>query len=78
MSEQVEQRVRSVIADALNLDFAPSRDTRFNEDLEADSMDVVSIIIATEEEFGIEFHEDDVDRLRTVGDMIDYIETRVA
>jgi acyl carrier protein len=48
------------------------------DDLGADSLDTVELVIAFETEFGVEIPQVDVDRIRTVQDAIDYIETRVA
>ncbi len=56
---------------------APDRltpDTRFNEDLHADSMDVVELILEIEEEFGVVIPDEEVPNLKTVGDTIRFIE----
>lgn len=48
-------------------------DSRFAEDLNADSLDIVELTMELEENFGIEIPDEDVDRLKTVNDVIDYI-----
>ncbi len=50
----------------------------FTEDLGADSLDVVELVMAFEEEFGIEIPDDDVTNLKTVGDAVTYISGRTA
>ena len=49
-------------------------DTNFTEDLQADSLDLVDLVMELEDEFEIEFPEDKIDDFKTVGDVINYIE----
>lgn len=51
-------------------------DARFREDLEADSLDLVELVMAFEEEFGGEISDDDVQKITTVGEVVAYIEER--
>lgn len=51
-----------------------SADTRLKEDLQADSLDTVELVMAAEEKFGVEIEEDAVLGMVTVGDVVDYIE----
>ena len=51
-----------------------SKDARFVEDLNIDSLDLVDLIIMLEEEYDIEFDEDSADKIKTVADVIDFIE----
>lgn len=50
-----------------------TEDTDILEDLNADSVDIVSLIMALEDEFDMEFDDDDINEIRTVGDIIRYI-----
>ncbi|MFN3976595.1 MAG: acyl carrier protein [Aquificaceae bacterium] len=74
----LEQRIKEIIADQLGVEvdkLNPS--AKFVEDLGADSLDVVELIMAFEEEFGIEIPDEDAEKIRTVGDVIDYLKEKV-
>ena len=74
----IEQRVKEIIADQLGEDIeniTPEKD--FVQDLGADSLDVVELVMALEEEFGIEIPEDDAEKIKTVGDAIEYIKQKL-
>jgi len=69
-----EARVRSIIADQLGLaeeDIKP--ESKFIEDLSADSLDIVELIMAMEEEFQVEIPDEEAEKIRTVGDAIEYV-----
>ena len=51
-------------------------ETSFTDDLEADSLDIVELIMAVEEEFGISIDDKDVDGIKTIGDVVNYIAER--
>ena len=53
-------------------------DAQFSQDLGADSLDQVELVMSLEEEFGAEIRDEDADSLNTVGDAINYIEKRIA
>ena len=53
-------------------------DAQFSQDLGADSLDQVELVMSLEEEFGAEIRDEDADKLNTVGDAIAYIESRLA
>jgi acyl carrier protein len=53
-------------------------EARFREDLEADSLDLVELIMAFEEEFGGEISDDDAQTITTVGEAVNYVEQRMA
>lgn len=70
-------RVVEIICDQLTLD--PSQvtpDSSFLEDLGADSLDIVQLIMALEEEYGVEISDDDAEKIRTVQDVVDFIDNR--
>ncbi len=70
----IETRVRSIIADQLGLsedDIKP--ESKFIEDLGADSLDIVELIMAMEEEFQTEIPDEEAEKIRTVGDAIEYV-----
>jgi len=74
----IEQRIKEIIADQLGEtveNITPEKD--FVKDLGADSLDVVELIMALEEEFGIEIPEEDAEKIKTVGDVIEYIKGKV-
>jgi acyl carrier protein len=71
----VEQRVREIICE--QMDVKPEQvtlDAKFIEDLGADSLDVVELVMALEEEFGQEIPDEEAEKLLSVGDVIKYIE----
>ncbi len=75
MAESIEVRVRKIIAE--QLDVKPEQITpeaKFIEDLGADSLDTVELVMALEEEFGQQIPDTDAEQLQTVGDVVKYIE----
>lgn len=74
MSDKLFLRVRKLIADHLRVDEEPiTMDTAFKEDLHADSLDLVELIMALEETFDLEIEEAAAERIKTVGDAVEYI-----
>ncbi|MBN1429969.1 MAG: acyl carrier protein [Anaerolineae bacterium] len=72
-----EERVREIIVDLLGVDEAKvTRDARFRDDLEADSLDLVELIMEFEQKFGSDISDEDAQKLETVGQVIDYIDSR--
>jgi len=72
------EKVKQIVVKELQV--AESKVTEsasFEGDLNADSLDVVEIQMALEEEFGVEIPEDDFDKIQTVGDVVRYIEEKV-
>ncbi len=71
-------RVKAIVVDLLGVDEARVTDeARFREDLEADSLDLVELIMAFEEEFGGEITDEDAQKITTVGQAVEYIDTRM-
>jgi len=73
----LESRVRSIVAEQLGVAEDEVRvDSRFVEDLGADSLDLVELIMAMEEEFEAEIPDEEAEKIQTVGDAINYIQRR--
>ena len=73
----VEERVKSIIVEQLGVDADEvTPEASFVEDLGADSLDTVELIMAFEEEFGVEISDDEAEKIRKVKDAVDYIEKR--
>jgi acyl carrier protein len=74
MSDLLE-KVKSIIAEQLNVDESEvTPEAHFIDDLGADSLDTVELVMALEEEFGVEISDEDAEKIQTVGDVIKYIE----
>ena len=75
--ENVEQRVKKIVAEQLGANEAEIKnESSFVEDLGADSLDTVELVMAFEEEFGAEIPDEDAEKLQTVGDVVKYIEDK--
>lgn len=71
----VFDRVQGIIVEQLDVDpDEVTMDARFREDLEADSLDLVELIMAFEEEFGGEISDEEAQEIQTVGDAVNYLE----
>jgi acyl carrier protein len=74
----IEGKVKSIIAQHFQEDVAKiSREQKFIEDLGADSLQVVELVLSFEENFEIDIPDEDTEKIRTVGDAIDYISAHV-
>lgn len=72
--DDIEQKVRDIIINELGVEAEKvTPEASFVEDLGADSLDTVELVMAFEEEFGIEIPDEDAEKLQTVGDAINYI-----
>lgn len=80
MSEKTtEEKVKDIIVEQLGVNPEQvTREASFIEDLGADSLDTVELVMAFEEEFSIEVPDEDAEKLQKVGDVIDYIEGKQA
>lgn len=68
------EKVKAVVAEKLNVDESEiAESTSFKDDLDADSLDLFEMVMALEEEFGIEIPSEDLEKLVTVGDVLDYL-----
>lgn len=74
-----QDKIRQIIADQLGVKREEVTDSaKFVDDLGADSLDTVELVMALEEEFGIEIPDEDAEKLATVGDALRYIEEKAA
>lgn len=71
------ERVKEIIEEQLNLDGVEiTEESRFKEDLEADSLDLFELVMAFEEEYGIEIPSEDLEKITTVGSIIEYMKSK--
>ena len=72
-------RVRAIVVDLLGVDEAQVvPEARFREDLEADSLDLVELIMAVEEEFKGEISDEEAQKIKTVGEVVAYVEKHMS
>jgi acyl carrier protein len=76
--EDLDDRLKKTIADHLEIDMGQVTDTASFADLGADSLTVIEITMALEEEFGIEINDDDLETARTVGEVAALIRRLIA
>ncbi len=75
----VEQRVIEIVCEHLAVDKEKvKRETSFVEDIGADSLDIVELVMELEEEFDIQIPDDQAEKIKTVGESVDFIEARLA
>ena len=75
----VSTRVTTIVGDHLGVELGSLvPEANLLDDLGADSLDVVELVMALEEEFGIEVPDDDVENIRTIGDIVTYVASRSA
>jgi acyl carrier protein len=75
----VEERVIELVCERLGVNKEQvTRQTSFIEDVGADSLDIVELVMGLEEEFGINIPDDQAEKIKTVGEAIDYIEREKA
>jgi acyl carrier protein len=76
--EEVYEKVKDIIVDQLGVDADKvTIDASFREDLEADSLDLVELIMAFEEEFGGEISDEEAQKITTVGEAVDYLSSHM-
>lgn len=73
----LENKIKKIIADRLQVDLASVTDSAsFVEDLGADSLDLVELVMAFEEEFGLEIPDQDAETMKSVGDALSYLKSK--
>lgn len=74
----VLERVTKIVVDRLGVDEAKvTPEATFKDDLGADSLDVVELVMELEDEFGLQFSDEDSEKIVTVGDAVSYIESQL-
>lgn len=72
------EKIRARIAEQLSIDEEDiTMESSFIDDLGADSLDIVELIMALEEEFDMEIPDEDAEKITTVGDVVEYIKSKV-
>lgn len=75
----IAEKVKSIVAEQLGVKIEEVKeDAKFIDDLGADSLDTVELVMALEEEFGAEIPDEDAEKLTTVGDAIKYVQEKQA
>lgn len=76
---EIFDRVKKVVVDKLNVDAGEvTSDAAFMDDLGADSLDLVELVMALEEEFEIEIADEDAEKIRKVSDAVSYVEAKLS
>jgi acyl carrier protein len=71
------ERIKEIIEEQLNIEGVEiTEETRFKEDLEADSLDLFEMVMAFEEEYGVEIPSEDLEKITTVGSIIEYLKDK--
>ena len=77
MSENISSKVKKIVADHLGIEESKvTEESSFIDDLGADSLDTVELVMAFEEEFGSEISDSDAEKILTVGDAVKFIENK--
>lgn len=71
---KIAKKVEDIVTEQLTLDTPPKETASFVDDLGADSLDTVELVMALEEEFGMEIPDEDAEKITTIQQAIDYIE----
>ncbi len=75
---EVEEKVKKIIEEKLSVNADQiTNEARFTEDLKADSLDTVELIMALEDEFGLDIPDEEADKIKTVQNTIDYIQNKL-
>ena len=78
MAQEVFEKIKAIIIDLLDIDEEKiTLKARFREDLEADSLDLVELIMEFEESFGGEISDEDAQMITSVGEAVKYVETQM-
>lgn len=78
VAENLEERVKKIIVSQLAVDVSEiNSSAQFVQDLGADSLDTVELVMALEEEFDIEIPDEDAEKIKTVGEAVNYIKDKL-
>lgn len=78
MNQEIFEKIKGIIVELLDVDASEIKpESRFREDLEADSLDLVELIMEFEETFGSEISDEDAQSITSVGEAVAYIEKRM-
>ncbi len=73
-TDSIFESVRNILVDQLSVDAdVVTMESNFIDDLNADSLDIVELVMAMEQEFGISIPDEEAERIKTVGDAVDFI-----
>jgi acyl carrier protein len=76
---EIEERVRKILAENLSVpEDQVTMEARFQEDLDADSLDLVEAVLALEEEFGVSIPEEEMEGVKTVGQAVSLVNTKLS
>lgn len=76
--EQILETVKSILVEQLGIDASEiSLDSNFIDDLNADSLDIVELVMAMEQEFGMSIPDEEAENIKTVGDAVEFIKSNL-
>jgi acyl carrier protein len=79
MADEIFEQVKAIIVEKLGVDESKvTMEARFREDLEADSLDLVELIMEFEEKFGGEISDEEAQKITTVGEAVNYLKAQLA
>ena len=77
MEKIVSEKMKSIIAEQLNIDASEiTLESNFKDDLNADSLDLFEMVMALEDNYGVEIPSEDLEKLLTVGDVVNYLKDK--
>jgi acyl carrier protein len=77
MAENIEEKVTKIVAEQFEVSAEKiTLKSQFMDDLKADSLSVVELVLAIEEAFGLEIPDEDAEKIKTVGDVVNYVKSR--
>lgn len=74
----IQDKVKKIVAEQLEVDIDSLKVETTFEEIDADSLDIVELVMALEEEFDLEISDQEIEKIKSVGDIISYIESKVS